>query len=139
MTKMGAKENFAPKTLFPEKVLTKAEQTFEPLMSLQPAQEFIERGFFNETVAEESKVFMPASITEGGMEVDEFSSSSEEICKEQEEPSQHEQSLRMSNDFMSQEVLQNIALGRDCLLGDEELMGTKKGLTCRQTPMALIA
>jgi hypothetical protein len=46
MTEMGAKENFAPKTLFPEKVLTMAEQTFEPLMSQQPAQEFIERGFF---------------------------------------------------------------------------------------------
>jgi hypothetical protein len=85
-------------------------------------------------VAEESKIPMQASVTEGGMEVDEFSSSSEETCKEQEEPS-----LRMSSDFMSQEVLQNIALGRDCLLGDEELMGTKKGLTCRQTPMALIA
>jgi len=40
---------------------------------------------------------------------------------------------------MSVETLKNIKAGRDCLIGDEELMGTKKGLTCKQTPMALVA
>lgn len=62
-------------------------------MLLQPSQEFIQRGFFQETVAEESKVKIPVSLTEGGIDADMSSSSSEEVSKEQEEPSPDNLSL----------------------------------------------
>ena len=67
-------------------MITEAEKSFKSIMPLQnPTQEFIQRGFFQEKVAEESKVLVPGSSIEAGMEVDETSSSSEEISKEQEE------------------------------------------------------
>ena len=66
------------------------------------------------------------------MEVDQTSSSSDEISKEE------ESSYKIEAGF-SQQTLQNIAAGRDCLLSDEELLGSKKGLTCKFTPMSLVA
>jgi len=78
-------------------MITEAEKSFKSIMPLQPpTQEFIQRGFFQEAVAEESKVLMPGSSIEAGMEVDETSSSSEEISKEQEESILGGKSLRNS-------------------------------------------
>jgi len=75
------------------------------------------------------------------MIVDEGSSSSQEHEQEQE---QKAKSSPTSSDFedpeeLSPEALQNIAAGRDCLIDDPELLGSKKGLTSKQTPMAIVA
>ena len=66
------------------------------------------------------------------MEVDESSSGSDEISKEQEDPTQMQKGV-------SSQTLQDLAAGRDCLLADEELLGNKKQLTAKFTPLSLVA
>ena len=77
-------------------------------------------------VEEESKIEAPSSP---GMVVDEGSSSSQ--GPEQEEPSLPKVSDFEDPEELSPEALQNIAAGRDCLIDDPELLGSKKGLTSK--------
>lgn len=90
----------------------------------------IERGFFNDErlFGEESKVVTDA------MEVDESSHSSEEI-KEQEIMN----CKKGDSDDISAEVQRNLATGADCLIGDPELLESKKHLMVKMTPLSLVS
>jgi len=90
----------------------------------------IERGFFNdERLGEESKVVTDA------MEVDESSHSSEEI-KEQEIMGDCKEGESVD---ISAEVQRNLASGADCLIGDPELLESKKHLMVKMTPLSLVS
>jgi len=75
------------------------------------------------------------------MEVDETSSSSEEIKREDSdcESLKCDESLLIKSKNPRKVDQAEIASGRDCYIDDSELLGSKKGLTARHTPSALVA
>lgn len=130
------KENIVPRALFPD-VITAKKDPSESLKNCQ--QEFVERGFFKtlEGTPEEAKV--------SNMDVDESSCSSDEIRGEHEEEKSSKCDQEMASspsknlEGIDAAILRDIAGGLDCFIGDEELLVSKKALTSRQTPMALVA
>lgn len=83
-----------------------------------------------------------AEMVNGDMVVDESSSSSEEIKRADSdcESLRCEEILEVKKKITPQKNdLAEIAAGRDCYIGDNELLGSKKALTARHTPSALVA
>ena len=136
--------------LFHEKI-TKAEQDFVPM--LDQRKNFAERNLFGSSEErEETKVEVAFAEDAGeGMEVDEVTSSSEEIkemegdflkCEETIRTKKKEKMEKMEVDDpeeISAQTLQDIADSNDCYIGDPELLNTKKALTSKHTPMAIVA
>ena len=140
------KENIVPKMLFHEQN-TKAEQDFVPM--LDQKKNFADRNLFGSTEEEETKVEVAFVEDAGdGMEVDEVTSSSEEIKEMEGDFLKCEETIRMKKkekmevddpEEISAQTLQDIADSNDCYIGDPELLNSKKALTSKHTPMAIVA
>ena len=100
---------------------------------------FADRNLFGSTEEEETKVEVAFAEDAGeGMEVDEVTSSSEEIKEMEGDFLKCEETIRTKKkdtmacddpEEISAEVLQDIADSNDCFIGDPELLNTKKALT----------
>ncbi len=66
------------------------------------------------------------------MEVDESSHSSEEI-------KEVDGGKAEDADCISSEIQRNLAQGNDCLIGDPELLVSKKHLMAKMTPLSLVS
>ena len=126
---------------------TKAEQDFVPM--LDQRKNFADRNLFGSTEEEETKVEVAFVEDAGdGMEVDEVTSSSEEIKEMEGDFLKCEETIRMKKkekmevddpEEISAQTLQDIADSNDCYIGDPELLNSKKALTSKHTPMAIVA
>ena len=110
--------------LFPDQ---KSKEECEKSEHASPMQESIERGLFGEA-GEESKAI---AQEDGGMEVDEVSSGSgsgSTGAPQQSSRPPQERTPDKDGQSVRPEVLQRIAAGVDCFIGDDELLGNKKAL-----------